>query len=189
MMLLREAIVAGVDYVDLEEDIAASIPRFGKTKRIISYHNFQETPEDLNHLHYRLSGLNADIVKIATMAHSPHDNLRLMRLMRASRVPTVAFCMGEFGQPSRILAGKFGAPFTYSTFHAERTMAPGQMSYQQMKETYRYEKINHETEVYGVIADPIAHTLSPLIHNAAFGQLKMNRVYIPFRVPQEALPQ
>jgi len=189
LMLLRQAIVAGVEYVDLEEDIAAGVPRFGKTKRIISYHNFQETPEDLNHLHYRLSGLNADIVKIATMAHSPHDNLRLMRLMRASRVPTVAFCMGEFGQPSRILAGKFGAPFTYSTFHAERTMAPGQMSYQQMKETFRYEKINYETEVYGVIADPIAHSLSPHIHNAAFDTLGLNKVYVPFRVRPEDLTQ
>src|SRR5262245_14090270 len=189
LMLLRQAIVAGVEYVDLEEDIAAGIPRFGKTKRIISYHNFQETPEDLNHLHYRLSGLNADIVKIATMAHSPHDNLRLMRLMRASRVPTVAFCMGEFGQASRILAGKFGAPFTYATFHAERTMAPGQLSYQQMKETYRYEKVNPETEVYAVIADPVAHSLSPHIHNAAFDALNLNKVYVPFRVRPEDLSQ
>ena len=189
LMLLRQAIVAGVEYVDLEEDIAAGIPRFGKTKRIISYHNFQETPEDLNHLHARLSSLNADVVKIATMAHSPHDNLRLMRLMRASRVPTVAFCMGEFGQASRILAGKFGAPFTYSTFHAERTMAPGQLSYQQMKETYRYEKIDYQTEVYGVIADPIAHSLSPHIHNAAFDALNLNKVYAPFRVRPEDLTQ
>ena len=60
----------------------------------------------------------------------------------------------------RILAGKF-APFTYSTFHAERTMAPGQLSYQQMKETYRYEKINHATEVYGVIADPVSPQPQP----------------------------
>src|SRR5437762_4243821 len=189
LMLLRQAIVAGVEYIDLEEDIAASVPRFGKTKRIISYHNFQETPQDLNHLHARLTSVSADIVKIATMADSPHDNLRLMRLMRASRVPTVAFCMGEFGQPSRILAGKFGAPFTYSTFHAERTMAPGQLSYQQMKETYRYEKINQATEVYGVIADPVSHSLSPQIHNAAFDAVGLNAVYVPIRVRPEDLTQ
>jgi 3-dehydroquinate dehydratase / shikimate dehydrogenase len=188
-MLLRQAIASGVEYVDLEEDIAASIPRFGKTKRIISYHNFQETPEDLTHLHARLSSLDADVVKIATMAHSPHDNLRVMRLMRTSRVPTVAICMGEFGQPSRILAGKFGAPFSYATFHAERTMAPGQLSYQQMKETYRYEKVNPDTEVYAVIADPVAHSLSPHIHNAAFDALNLNKVYVPFRVRPEDLSQ
>jgi 3-dehydroquinate dehydratase/shikimate dehydrogenase len=188
-MLLRQAIASGVEYVDLEEDIAGSIPRFGKTRRIISYHNFQETPEDLTHLHARLSSLNADVVKIATMAHGPHDNLRLMRLMRTSRVPTVAICMGEFGQPSRILAAKFGAPFTYATFHAERTMAPGQLSYQQMKEVYRYEQINAETEVYGVIADPVAHSLSPHIHNAGFEALGLNKVYVPFRVRPEDLTQ
>jgi 3-dehydroquinate dehydratase/shikimate dehydrogenase len=189
LMLIRQAIAAGVDYVDLEEDIAASIPRFGKTKRIISYHNFQETPEDLNHLHAKLSSLNADVVKIVTMAHSPHDNLRLMRLMRATRVPTVAFCMGEFGQASRILAAKFGSPFTYATFHADRQMAPGQISYQMMKEIYRYEKINQATEVYGVIADPVSHSLSPQIHNAAFDALGLNKVYVPIRVRPEDLKQ
>ena len=189
LMLLRQAIAAGVEYVDLEEDIAPSIPRFGKTKRIISYHNFQETPEDLNALHARLATLNADIVKIATMAHSPHDNVRLLRLMRTARIPTVSICMGEFGQPSRVLAAKFGAPFSYATFHAERTMAPGQISYQQMREVYRYEQINPNTEVYGVIADPVAHSLSPAIHNAAFALLKIDKVYVPFRVRREDLSQ
>ncbi len=188
-MLLRQAIVAGVEYVDLEEDVAAIIPRFGNTKRIISYHNFQETPEDLNALHARLASLNADIVKIATMAHSPHDNVRLLRLTRTARVPTIAICMGEFGQASRILAGKFGAPFTYATFHAERTMAPGQLTYQQMREIYHYEQINADTEVYGVIADPVAHSLSPIIHNSGFGELKLNKVYVPFRVRPEDLSQ
>jgi len=189
LMLLRQAIAAGVEYVDLEEDIAASIPRFGSTKRIISYHNFQETPEDLNALHARLAGLNADIVKIATMAHGPHDNVRLLRLMRTARIPTIAICMGEFGQASRILAGKFGAPFTYATFHAERTMAPGQLSYQQMREVYHYEDINPDTDVYGVIADPVAHSLSPVIHNAAFHELRLNKVYVPLRVRPEDLSQ
>jgi 3-dehydroquinate dehydratase/shikimate dehydrogenase len=188
-MLLRQAIASGVEYVDLEEDVATSIPRFGKTKRIISYHNFQETPENMPALQHKMAALDADVVKMATMAHSPHDCLKALRMMRYSPVPTVAICMGEIGTPSRILASKFGAPFTYATFHAERAMAPGQLSYQQMKETYHYDQINQDTEIFGVIADPVAHSLSPLIHNAAFGQLKMNRVYVPFRVPQEELGQ
>ena len=44
LALLRTAIVEGAEYVDLEEDIAKQVPRFGKTKRIVSYHNFRETP-------------------------------------------------------------------------------------------------------------------------------------------------
>jgi len=189
LLLIRTAIAEGVEYVDLEEDIAGDIPRFGKTKRIVSYHNFQETPDDLQAIHDRLAKLNADIVKIATMAHSPHDNLRMLRLVREAQVPTAAMCMGDIGTPSRILSGKFGAPFTYATFHIERTLAPGQLAYATMRDVYRYESIQPDTEVYGVIADPVAHSLSPLVHNAGFAQLGMNRVYVPFRVPREDLHQ
>jgi 3-dehydroquinate dehydratase/shikimate dehydrogenase len=187
--LLRQAIVAGVDYVDIEEDIAAGIPRFGKTKRIVSLHNFQETPVNLNEIHARLAGMNADIVKIATMAHSPHDNTRMLQLIQNAKIPTIGICMGDIGTPSRILAGKFGAPFTFATFHAERMLAPGQLTFEQMSQIYRYESIDADTEVYGVIADPVGHSLSPLIHNAGFKEHQLNKVYVPFRVPREHLSQ
>jgi hypothetical protein len=95
--------------------------------------------------------------------------------------------MGDIGTPSRILAGKFGAPFTFATFHHERTLAPGQLSFEQMRDVYQYDKIDAETEVYGVIGDPIGHSLSPLIHNAAFRELGLNKVYLPFRIPREDL--
>jgi 3-dehydroquinate dehydratase/shikimate dehydrogenase len=97
--------------------------------------------------------------------------------------------MGEIGTPSRILAGKFGAPFTYATFHHERTLAPGQLSFRQMTDIFHYDRINERTEVYGVIADPVGHSLSPIIHNAAFRRLKQNKVYVPFRVPREDLDE
>lgn len=187
LMLLRQAIAAGVEYVDLEEDIAGKIPRFGKTKRIVSYHNFHETPDDLEGLHAKLAALDADIVKIATMAHSPRDNTRLLQLSKSSKVPTVALGMGEIGTPSRVLAAKFGAPLSYATFHAERNLAPGQISFQQMRDVYRYEEIDADTEFYGVIADPVAHSLSPQIHNAALAAANLGHVYLPFRVPQEYL--
>lgn len=188
-MLLRTAIVEGVDYIDLEDDIAGGIPRYGKTKRIISYHNFRETPPDLEELHARLVALDADVVKIATMAHNPHDNVRMLRLVKNAKVPTVGLCMGEIGTPTRILANKFGSVFTFATFHHERSLAPGQLGYKQMRDVYHYDEINPDTEVFGVIADPIGHSLSPVIHNAAFKHLKMNRVYVPFRVPREDLKQ
>jgi len=187
LMILRTAIAEGVEYIDLEEDVAPQIPRFGKTKRIISLHDFRKTPEDLEAIHRRLAGLDADVVKIATMANHPHDNLRMLRLVRDSKIPTVGICMGDIGIPTRILGGKYGAPFTFATFHHERVLAPGQLSFQQMTEVYHYHDINRDTEVYGVVADPVGHSLSPLIHNAAFRHLKLNKVYVPFRVPKEDL--
>ena len=58
-MLLRAAIADGADYVDLEMDIADQIPRYGKTVRIISYHNFNETPDNLEEIHHRMSQMDS----------------------------------------------------------------------------------------------------------------------------------
>ena len=189
LMLLRTAIAEGVEFIDLEDDIAGSIPRFGKTKRVVSLHDFRKTPDDLGAIHRRLAELDPDIVKLCTMANHPHDNLRMLELVERAAVPTVGICMGDIGIPTRILCGKFGSPFTYATFHHERALAPGQLSFQQMTEVYRYDDIHRETDVYGVIADPVGHTLSPLIHNAAFARAKLNKVYVPFRVLREDLDQ
>ncbi len=125
LMLMRSAIAEGVEYVDLEDDVASLIPRYGKTKRIISLHDYRKTPDDLEEIHARLSALDADVVKLATTANQTHDNLRMLQLVARAKVPTVGICMGDIGTPSRILAGRFGAPFTFATFHHERTLAPG----------------------------------------------------------------
>ncbi|WP_460167459.1 shikimate dehydrogenase [Thermostilla marina] len=185
LLLLRTAIAEGVDYVDLEDDIAGQIPRFGPTKRIISHHDFRKTPDNLEEIHARMAAMDADIVKICTMANHPQDNFRMLELVSKANVPTVGFCMGDIGIPSRILCGKYGSPFTYATFHQERALAPGQLSFDQVKNVYRFDEINAETEVYGVIADPVGHSLSPLIHNAGFKQAGLNKVYLPMRIPRE----
>jgi len=189
IILLRAAIAAGADYIDLEEDIADQVPRYGATKRIVSLHDFEETPQDLAAIHKRLAVKDADIVKIACLANCPNDVTRMLQLLESSSIPTIGICMGDIGASSRILAGKFGSPFTYGTFHHERQLAPGQLSFQQMTDTYRYESIDADTEVYGVIADPVGHSMSPIIHNAAFSAMGMNRVYVPLRVPSDYLEQ
>lgn len=185
MVLLRQAIVAGVEYVDLELDIAKKIPRYGKTKRIVSHHDFNKTPDDLEAIHAELCKTDADIIKLVTMANSPADNIRLLRLVKNSPIPTIGFCMGDFGLVSRILCGKFGSPFTYATFSKDRVLAPGQIPFEDMKQIYRFHRIGPDTPVFGVLGDPIGHSLSPLLHNLAFRHLRLNAVYLPMRVPAE----
>lgn len=187
--LLREAIIAGAEYVDIEEDIAGSIPRYGDTKRIVSYHNFDETPDDLAAIYGRMTKCDPDIIKIVTMANSPLDNVRLLKLADQAEVPTVAFCMGEMGLPSRVLCARTGAPFTYAGFSREREMAPGQLTYEEMRFLYRFDRITDKTKVYGVLGDPIAHSLSPLLHNTAFRKQKFDGVYLPLRVPADIFAQ
>ena len=187
LAILREAIIGGAEYVDLEVDVAGSIRRYGKTKRIISYHNFDETPLELFDIYQRMRKLDPDVIKIVTMANSPGDNVRVLEMVGAADVPTVGFCMGEMGTISRVLCGRYGAPFTYASFSREREMAPGQLSWAEVRNLFRFDQINQQTVVFGVIGDPIAQSKSPLIHNAAYRKLGLNAVYLPIRIPQDRL--
>jgi len=189
LRLLRTAIVQGADYVDLEDDVAATVPRYGSTKRIVSHHDFHKTPADLTLLHKRLASMDADVVKIAAMANHPTDNLRMLQMVHASRLPTVGVCMGDIGVPTRILCGRAGAPFTFATLSDDRALAPGQIGWRQMRDVYRYDTIRPSTRIYGVVADPVAHSLSPVVHNAALAAAGIDAVYVPFRVPADQLDE
>jgi len=189
LSLLRSAIDHEVEYVDLENDIAGQIPRTGKTQRIVSHHDFDETPDGLQEIHAEMCELDPDIVKLVTMANSPSDMVRVLKLVESSQVPTVGFCMGELGLPSRILCGKYGAPFTYAAASSDREVAPGQLSFEDMRNVYHYDQIDSETQAFGVLGDPIAHSMSPLIHNAAFRREGLNAVYVPLRVSADVLSE
>jgi len=182
LMLLRQSIAMGVEYVDLEEDTATKIPRYGKTKRIISYHNFEGVPSNLEEIHDRLSKLDADIVKIAVQANSFDDTVRVIELMRNAKIPTIGIAMGDYGSITRILGPRYGAPFTYCVFNIDRRVAPGQLSYNDMKNLYKVETITGKTKIFGVVADPVAHSYSPMLHNNAFQANDLDYRYIPFRV-------
>ena len=182
LMLLRQSIAMGVEYIDLEEDTAAKIPRYGKTKRIISYHNFEGVPANLEEIHARLAKLDADIVKIAVQAQSFEDSARVIELMRNAKIPTIGIAMGDYGSMTRILGTRYGAPFTFCVFNLDRRVAPGQLSYNDMKNIYRVDTITDKTKIFGVVADPVAHSYSPMLHNSAFQANELDCRYLPFRV-------
>jgi shikimate dehydrogenase len=48
--------------------------------------------------------------------------------------------------------------------------------------------VNGKTKVTGIFGYPIEHTLSPLMHNAAFSKLRLDMCYIPFKVSPDDLP-
>lgn len=187
LQILREAIALGVDYVDLENDVAAKIRRFGPTKRIVSYHNLKKTPEDLGEIVAACNECDPDVVKVAATASNLADVSRILHLGVDAQRPTITIAMGEMGRFTRVLNAKFGAPFTYAGFNRERVFAPGMPYVSELKKDYLYDQIDADTEVYGVIGDPIGHSLSPAVHNAAFRKLGLNKVLVPFQVPKGQL--
>jgi 3-dehydroquinate dehydratase/shikimate dehydrogenase len=190
LMILRQAIVSGAfEWVDLETDIAGTVPRFGPVKRIVSYHNTAETPANLADLYAQMLQQDADVYKIAVAAHSAADVARVLHLQRTAPKPTVAFCLGDIGQPSRFLALKFGAPWIYAAFNKERGIAPGLPSFDELRSTYPVRAIAPDTKVFGVVGDPVGHSLSPLLHNQMYKRLGVNALYLPFRIPRGQFAQ
>ena len=179
---LQAAVELGADYVDVELDFAERIERTGHARIIVSYHNFTSTPLNLADVYARIVQAGADVAKLATMANSLIDNLRMFEVVRHADVPCIGLCMGQLGKISRVLARRFGAMLTYAPMDVTKATAPGQIPLDDMIGLYNYRAINTETKIYGVIGNPIGHSLSPHIHNAAFRSLEMNAVYVPFKV-------
>ena len=86
--------------------------------------------------------------------------------------------MGEQGLISRVLGVRASSVFTFASVSAEEKTAPGQITSQELRSTYRIEQVDAATRVYGVAGDPVGHSLSPLIMNTAMRRENVNGVYL-----------
>ena len=197
LTLLRTAITAEPEFVDLEVDIADKIPPFGKTRRIISYHNIETMPENLAGLHREMSAKKPYFIKIAVSPKTVEEMYRFLNFIRQKNdearklgengVRVIGICMGEIGKAARILAKRFGMPYTYATFSEDRIIAPGMLVYRDLLDLYHYEQLDQETAVYGIIGNPLEHSLSPLVHNRSFEEQNINAVYVPFQIDDSCI--
>ena len=186
--ILIAAIEAGAKAVDIEIESAESIQARLDTLRggaslIVSYHNYQGTPAT-DSLVRRMLRVPADAYKIVTTARKPSDNARVLGLAKSHpRVPMILLAMGEIGFPTRVLSTAWGGMYTYAAPNAAEGTAAGQVSARQLRNLYRIEKFTKGAKVYGVVADPVKHSISPPVHNRAFQARRLDAVYLPFLVP------
>ena len=153
---------------------------------ILSAHDFEHRPTDLLQKVEAMANIpSCRVIKIAWQARSLRDNLEALEIISHQYKPTIALCMGEFGLPSRILAKKFGALLTFATVDATLTTAPGQPTLNDLKNLYRWDQLDKQTAVFGVIWYPVGHSMSPAIHNAGFDASGFNGVYLPMPIPSE----
>jgi len=90
----------------------------------------------------------------------------------------VGLCMGEQGIISRVLGVRAGSVFTFAAATRGEETAPGQVTASELRDTYRIEMVDAATQVYGVVGDPVAHSMSPVMMNAAFRRETVNAVYL-----------
>jgi 3-dehydroquinate dehydratase/shikimate dehydrogenase len=185
--ILYGAVRAGASGVDLEvesaEKCGAKLQMLRSSGRVLlSYHNFEGTPV-LETVLRRMLRIPADGYKVVTTARKPSDNFRVLSLGRAhARAKIIVLAMGEIGFPTRVLAPVFGGLFTYAAPCSAEGTAAGQVSGRQLRHLYRIDKLSRSGKIYGVIADPVGHSISPAVHNRAFQARRLDAVYLPFRV-------
>lgn len=176
------------NWVDIEADSEPAVLRYafaeqGADRRtILSQHDFKTRPADLTKKFVAMQQSPASIAKVAWQARSIRDNIEAFELMLAGPKPAIAICMGEAGQLSRILAQKFGAFLSFASLDDTSATAPGQVRITDLKSIYRWDKQARDTKVYGVVGSPIAHSMSPAVHNAGFDAIDFNGVYVPLLV-------
>jgi 3-dehydroquinate dehydratase / shikimate dehydrogenase len=181
---LIQAREAGCQWCDIEVETMRGLPErsareYAVPPRImLSVHDFARTPVLARATRVPARG-EVDAIKIAAHARTIEDSVRLLRWARNSR-DSIAVPMGEVGLPGRILALKAGSTLAYAPVAA--ATAPGQVSLHDLKYLYRAHELNRQTQVFGVVGNPIGHSFSPLMHNSAFATKRVNAVYLPFLV-------
>jgi 3-dehydroquinate dehydratase/shikimate dehydrogenase len=187
LAILDAAVDNGAHGIDIEIETAEATPERlghfrGRTHVLVSYHNFEATPP-MDTVVNRVLRVPADAYKIVTTARKPSDNVRVLAAAKAlSKYRMIVLAMGELGFPTRVLSPVFGGAFTYAAPIFAGGTAAGQVSARYLRHLYRVEKLRKTAKIYGVIADPIRHSISPAVHNRAFQARRVDAVYLPFLV-------
>ncbi len=181
---ILEAAQLGADYVDIEysafwQVVLATVP---PRRVVLSYHCMDGIPSDLEALAESMAATGAGVVKIAVRAKRLADNVRLLRLLEDASSRGLNLCvvaMGSRGVPSRVLGPSWGSWMTFAGLPGGEAAADGQIPADLMTGRYRVREIGPATQLFGLVGNPLGHSLSPALHNALFAADKRDAVYLP----------
>lgn len=180
--ILTRALDLGADFVDVEwratqqsnADFAGIVGR-DPARVVVSSHDFDGVPRDLEGRVRAMRGVGGGSIKVAVAVSRLSETLPLKDI--AAVGDAVVIGMGEAGVPSRLLAAHYGSKWTY----AGRGVAPGQMPAETMADDFHFFRVGPETRIFGVVGTNVMHSLSPVMHNAAFEVAGIDAVYVPLR--------
>ncbi|MGZ8843703.1 MAG: shikimate dehydrogenase [Pyrinomonadaceae bacterium] len=174
------------DFADIEAELLIDQGlSLSDDKVICSHHDFLGVPSNLTELYEQMTTTSAAVIKIAVHAEDAVDSLQVFQLLERAQTDSremIAIAMGPAGIMTRILGPSRDSFLTYGSLDDDNTTAPGQVNARDLREIYRIDSINRQTEIFGIVGNPVNHSLSPRIHNASFAAGERNAVFIPFQV-------
>jgi 3-dehydroquinate dehydratase/shikimate dehydrogenase len=186
-LALLEGVKRGYDYVDIEHRSGLVDVMREKAGRglVVSYHDLEGMPADLDTLYREMAERGADVVKIAVTPRSVADVGRVLAFAARAEAgggpPVVPIAMGPLGVVTRIVSGRHGAPFTFASTSAGAESAPGQIPASLMAGLFRVGSLTSATRVYGILGSDVGSSLSPVLHNRAFEARGIDAVYVPLQ--------
>jgi 3-dehydroquinate dehydratase/shikimate dehydrogenase len=180
---LAAAAAAGFDLIDLEgeRDLApALLDAVPPARRLLSWHGPASDVAGLKGRFGKLAETPARLYKLIPAAQQPGEDLAPLALLHAlGRPDVVAFASGPAGLWTRLVAPRLGAPFVYGSLGA-RPAAPGQPAVTRLVADFGLPPLPPADRLFGIVGSPVAESLSPRLHNAAYRALGIPAVYLPF---------
>ena len=122
----------------------------------------------------------ADFYKIVSTATTLYDNVTMIKFLdaKATGIRWSACAWANKASSAGCWECARAACSPLPRQSPDEKTAPGQVTAQELRNVYRIEQVDAATRVYGVAGDPVAHSLSPAIMNAAFRRENVNAVYL-----------
>lgn len=168
LTLLRQAVLDKADYVEIELDCADQVRRYGQTKRVISYTNTAEVPDDIEEIYAKACRTDPDVVKLTLPARTPQEAWPLIKIVAKGQKPTVAVGWGRNGVMLNVLGRRYKAPWTYAALEKGMETYPGMPSIRELEQFYDYKSIDSKTPLLAVAGHPEEQMLLARVLNHGF---------------------
>jgi 3-dehydroquinate dehydratase/shikimate dehydrogenase len=182
LALLKHCIASQADYVEIELDVADQIPPSPHAKRVISYTNALETPDDLADIYARALTKHPDVIKLVVPAHSPEEIWPVVQILAKPPVPTVVVGLGKPGVMLAILARKIGAPWVYAALERGMEAYYGQPTVGDLETVYHYRAIDRATRLIGVTGVSELQYLTVALLNTALAHTGQTARCLPLEI-------
>ncbi len=149
---------------------------------VVSSHDFAGMPADLASRYRAMAATGASVVKLAVTASTLADCVPLLAFRPTDPQRHVVLAMGASGLVTRLMPQRFASAWTY----AGHGVAPGQLPPRQLREEFRFGEVGSDAALYGIVANPVGHSVSPAMHNAAHRADKRDAVYLPLQAQDAA---
>lgn len=180
VQLLKQAIIAEPAYIEMDLETAKSVPRFGKTKRVINYTSLKKPLSQVDEIFDEMADAKADVIKFTWPTPTLQTAWPLLAAISQKRdIPVVGLGLGAAGITFSLLGIKYGSPWIYAALEKGMEAFEGQPTLAELDEVFHHQRISAQTRFIGVAGLGVAERRTIEIFNNASVELGLDYTCLP----------